>query len=343
VLPVTVVVVPREGYSSAAATLRAVFDTVPPETRIVVVRGGMPRRVLRAVRSAGGERIAVIGPNRHLSPGAAHRLGLDATDTPFVAFIDNDAVPDPGWLEAMVDAAVEHDAWVVDPLVTQESAGGVVVHSVGGDCRLVEQSDGRRGFVTSHRLVGQPVESVERPEVIRTELFEYHCVLIHADRFRSIGGPDQRMSAQGEHVDVSLRVQAAGGTIWCATGARVHYRLPARIALSDLPFFLGRWSPRWVASSRAAFGEAHGVDPDANPSTWSYPAVHRARAWRSIAAPVTAISRIIARRGSVEAVSRAFDRVLGARIADLALVVAPRWRGGGTSSDSAVASSGGAQ
>src|SRR5207249_8335576 len=53
---------------------------------------------------------------RHLVPNEARNIGLRRVRTRYVVFIDNDAVPAPGWLERMVECAEETGAWVVGPL-----------------------------------------------------------------------------------------------------------------------------------------------------------------------------------------------------------------------------------
>jgi GT2 family glycosyltransferase len=42
--------------------------------------------------------------DRNRGPAAARNLGWRATDAPVVAFVDDDCVPEPGWLEAMARA-----------------------------------------------------------------------------------------------------------------------------------------------------------------------------------------------------------------------------------------------
>lgn len=324
-LDVDVVMVPRERYEPTGECLRHVLETVPEDVRIVVVRGGMPDRMVDAVKTRGAGRVTVVGPARHLAPNAARSIGLRHATARFVAFVDNDIEPAAGWLERLVDAATERDAWAVRPTVLQRARGEVAVHEAGGDCHLE-----RRGSVTTlvetHRFFGQPLDVLESlgPEAV--ELFEFHTVLFDRQKLIDLGGPDETMLSQADHLDLALRVRSAGGSIWLEPAAEVTYTIPNRIRLRDLPFFLGRWSRTWNVASRDAFCAKHEVDDPGDPfQTWRYPELHRAYAWLPIGR-ITA--RLLRRSDSVE-MARRFDRFVGRHLAEVALRSAPRWRGGG--------------
>lgn len=64
---------------------------------LVVVDDGSrdPERVRRTVRAAGGTVLRHAVPR---GPAAARNAGLAAARTPYVAFVDSDVVPEPGWL-----------------------------------------------------------------------------------------------------------------------------------------------------------------------------------------------------------------------------------------------------
>jgi hypothetical protein len=322
---VEVVLVARERYRPTVDGVRAVLDTIGADVRLTVVRGGMPRRVLRQLRGLDDPRLRIVGPGRHLAPNAARRLGFALTRARFVAFVDNDVVPEPGWLDALVRTAEATGAWAVRPLVLQRLGDVVTVHDAGGDCRI-EERDGHRVLVESHRLLGLPPAAASVLGREQVELFEFHAVVFDRARLVALGGPDERMRSQGEHLDLALRLLASGGSIWLEPSVRVTYQIPEWLPPRDLVFFLGRWSPTWNRTSRQAFDAAHGIDdPDDVSFTWRYADLHRSYAW------LPATKRLVGLVGGSSGRHAAVvvDRVVGRRLAELVRRVAPRWRGDG--------------
>lgn len=322
---VEIVMVPRERYAPTIESIEAVLTTAPDDVRLVLVRGGMPRSMVNAVERLDRSRIEVVGPPRHLAPNAARAIGLAHASARYVIFIDNDVIPSTGWVEPLLRAAAECDAWAVRPLVLQRVGDRVTVHDAGGDCHL-EPRGGVTTLVESHRHVGLVAADIPPLHRERVELFEFHAVLFDRTRLVALGGPDERMLSQGDHLDVALRIHAAGGSVWLDPDSLVTYDIPERVRLRDLPFFLGRWSSSWTAASRRAFCQKHGVDdPDDPYQTWGYPEIHRTYAWL----PIGRVSSTVFRRSPPRAAAKRFDRIAGRHLAELALRVSPRWRGGG--------------
>lgn len=319
---VELVVVPRERYGPTLACLRAVLATVPSGIRITFVRGGMPDRMAEEVGTLEGGRVRVIGPARHLAPNAARSIGLQETSARYVVFIDNDVEPGAGWLESLVATARAHDAWVVRPVMLQRVGEKVTVHESGGDCHL-ERHGSTVTLVETHRHFSREVTEVAGLVTEEVELFEFHAVLFDRTRLVALGGPDERVLSLAEHLDLALRVHDAGGSIWLAADATATYVIPHRLALRDLPFFLGRWSPAWNLATREAIRSIHGVnDPEDRYETWLFGDLHRAYAWL----PLGRVAAAVTRRPITMGVARRFDRYVGRYLAGLVQRFAPRWR-----------------
>ncbi len=322
---VHVVVTPRERYTGTPAALGAILDSIPAGVRVSMVRGGLPRRIERQIEALAGERVQIVGPSRHLSPNAARAIGLRSVDTRYVVFIDNDVIPRAGWLEALVDTAETEDAWVVRPLVLEARPGAVTIHEAGGDCHL--EADGDSVAVNeTHYGNGQQLTDLPTLKTAPVEMFEFHTVLFDRSRLVSVGGMDQRMLSVAEHLDLALRIHDEGGSVWLEPSAEVVYVVPYRLPLSDLTFFLGRWSPSWTTQTHRAFQAAHGVSDGDPYGTWGYPGVHRSYAWLPIGRATARLTGI----STPHRLAYGFDRVIGRFLADVALRLDPRWRGGGT-------------
>ena len=333
---VEIVVVPRERYQPTISSLERLVAATPPEVPLVLVTGGMPDQMVRAAQVIGGSRLRVVGPRRHLAPNAARSIGLDHVTAKFVMFLDNDVSCDMGWLQPLIETAVDRGAWAVRPIILQRVGDRVTIHEAGGDCRL-ESQEGALCLIESQRYRDKSLGELSGLRTEPVEMFEFHAVLFDRIRLLSIGGPDEAMLASADHLDLGIRVHEAGGDIWIEPSSQVIYEVPSKVVMKDLPFFLGRWSPRWAKSSRDAFVAKHNIDPDLRPNTWSYPNKHRAYAWRFIARlcrtlyPHGSRWRFVSKIDTI--CSRIIDRTIGRFIAEACLRFAPRWRGGGLRGD----------
>src|SRR5262245_51872762 len=114
---VTVVVTPRERYSTARRALESIAANTSGDWRLVYVAGGAPpdvREYLSETCARHGFQL-ILRP-RFLAPNVARNLGLAMADTRYVAFLDNDVVVEPGWLAELVRCAEEEAADLVGPL-----------------------------------------------------------------------------------------------------------------------------------------------------------------------------------------------------------------------------------
>ncbi|WP_248966310.1 glycosyltransferase family 2 protein [Sphaerisporangium perillae] len=88
------VVIPTIGRSSLAATLTALGPGLP----VIVVDDRPAGTAAEPLRVAGHIRVLRSGGR---GPAAARNTGWRATKTPWVAFLDDDVVPRPGWEKAL--------------------------------------------------------------------------------------------------------------------------------------------------------------------------------------------------------------------------------------------------
>jgi GT2 family glycosyltransferase len=144
----------------------------------------------------------VSTPNRGLS--AARTLGAERATGEIVAYIDDDARPDPDWLRYL--------AWTY--LTTD--------HVVVGGPNIAPDGDGPIAFAVAN-APGGPVH------VLLTDDVAEHvpgCNLsARRDRMLEIGGFDPRFRAAGDDVDFCWRIQDRGWTVGFNPGAMVwHHR-----------------------------------------------------------------------------------------------------------------------
>ena len=116
------VVVPRERFSTAIESLRSVLDHTEPPYELVYVDGNSPRAVRRAIQRLADEHgFHIIRSDRFLYGNEARNLGAAGVDTEFVAFVENDVLVTPGWLDALVRCADQTGAAAVGPLTLERN------------------------------------------------------------------------------------------------------------------------------------------------------------------------------------------------------------------------------
>ena len=252
---VTIVIVPRERFSYALASLDSVLSNTPTPHRLVYVDTDSPIRLRRALKQRSqAHGFKLIQTAHFLTPNEARNLGMRYAETPFVVIMDNDVHCTPGWLENLLCCAEETGAAVVSPVITSGpvSAAGPdfeTVHAIGGEVGFYER-DGIRGHYerSGHSMVklGQIQHLLSRSPL---EIAEFHCMLIRRDIWDFIGGFDEGLKNTREHTDFCLRVRASGKSIYLEPTARVSYVTAPPLAWSDLSLYLFRWSQHWNEAS----------------------------------------------------------------------------------------------
>jgi len=95
------VVVPTLAADDALSDcLRSLENQTIERFEVIVVDNSGAHRV-----KAGNARVRVIGNDRNLGFGAAVNQGIRASEAPYVATLNDDAVADPRWLEKLIGAA----------------------------------------------------------------------------------------------------------------------------------------------------------------------------------------------------------------------------------------------
>jgi mycofactocin system glycosyltransferase len=175
-LPVTVVVPVKDH----AASLERLLATVDAEV-IVVDDGSVEPLAEATIRHA-----------EPRGPAAARNAGWRKVGTEIVAFLDADAVPEPGWLEPLL-------AHFADPAV---SAVAPRVRSVPGKSTLARYEESQ----SSLDLGGKP--AIVQPGST-VSYVPSAALLVRTDVLDDYGGFDEQLRF-GEDVDLIWRLVAAG-------------------------------------------------------------------------------------------------------------------------------------
>lgn len=244
---VSVVVVPRDHFSDTRESLESVLGSMAPSCRLIVVDGGSPRAIARYLRErAASAGFDLIRRDYYLTPNQARNLAAARAATRYIAFVDNDVVVAPNWLGPLVECAEATGAAVVGPLNFEGRPFERDVHFAGGDTRVdIVSGDGR----TRRHLVDRIHKTFVPSAWTRTDVAEFHCMLVRRAVFERLGGLDEKLLSTRENIDFCLALRGAGESVYLEPRAKVTYLPPDPLHLLDMPYFALRWSDAWDLAS----------------------------------------------------------------------------------------------
>lgn len=268
---VTIAIVPRQQFSHTGRTIETIYLHTPLPFKLLCLDAGSPPPVARQLRQlARQRRFELIRTDQYLLPNEARNMVLSRLDTKYVVLVDNDVRVSAGWLDALIKCAEETGAWMVGPLVLTGSPGNELIHYAGGISH-VEKVGEQRLFFDKRPLADSRLQDVAPFARTRSEMAEFHCILIRADCFERVGKFDEELTIFAGK-DFNMRVRAAGGEIYFEPKAVVNFTDPPRLAWSDVPYFLFRWSEARIKRSCRHFRQKWQVADDD-------PAIDASRQW----------------------------------------------------------------
>ena len=312
---VTIIVVPRESFGYAKASLESLYRNTREPFDLVYVDGGSPRRVRDYLAGEARARgFTLIRTEEYLSPNRARNLGLRAARGRYVVFADNDILFQDGWLGRLVACADVTGAAVVGPLCCIGEPLHEVIHNGGGETAIEEHvREGRavRRIRQLTHLSGRRVSDLG-PDLIpfKCDYVEFHTVLVRRALFDEIGDLDEKLLSTREHIDLCLLAAEAGHTIYCERRTAITYVPGVRPTLSDVRYFMLRWSDAWDLASLDHFRSKWNLDEDRY-FVKRYGKLGKRR-HRAIIAPV--VARIPVGRAFVERMLKAADQRVSALI-----------------------------
>ena len=216
------VVIPAYGPSPyLPQVIEALQSQIPQPTAIAVAHSGPSDPTERLSRAHPD--VQVLHRSQRMFAGTARNLGLREAHTEWVAFLDSDVVPAPGWLAALLDTAhAAPDRFVVGAIDYEVSGG------YWGLCRWAIEFSGVHPYLPDGEVQGGASANL----------------LVRTADVRRAGGFDENFAA-GEDSLLAARLRGAGLENWfCAAARGGHVNIPGlRHCLSHL-FWLGNWSVR---------------------------------------------------------------------------------------------------
>jgi hypothetical protein len=226
------------------------------------VDGNSPEPIKRSLEIRAREHnFTLLRSDHYLTPNQARNLAVSRANGKYLAFVDNDVRVYAGWLEHLVACAENEGAWVVAPLYLEGSPEEEIVHTAGGIARF-QSFNGRRQFFEQHLHHGERLDQIAGTlRRSRTEMVEFHCVLVASDYFKVLGPLDEKLMSMAEHIDLTLAAKEFGKPVFVEPSAIIRYPKPS-IEPSDIPYFLLRWSDEWTEVTVDRLIEKWHLSPD---------------------------------------------------------------------------------
>ena len=198
------VVVPVKDRPAALERLLAALRTDPATAHlpVIVVDDGSAVPVH-------GQGVRVVRHPTARGPAAARNAGLAAATTPWVAFLDSDCVPRPGWL-------VRLRPHLDDPRLAAVAP------------RIVALHEGGRGWLAPYEAAVSALDMGPHPAAVRpgSAVSYVPSAALLARRAALAGGFDEDLRV-AEDVDLVWRLTAAGWRVRYEPGAAVAHEHPA--------------------------------------------------------------------------------------------------------------------
>jgi GT2 family glycosyltransferase/SAM-dependent methyltransferase len=250
-MPECSIVIPVHNQASVTRQCLNILLARPPRTtdaEIIVVNDASTDDTARLLASY-GDSIRVVTHEANAGFATACNHGAMVAGGDLVVFLNNDTLPEPGWLDALVDTARRHPkAGIVGskllfPDGTVQHAGVVFAPPSGYPTHLYY------GFPGDHPAVNKPR---------RFQAVTGACLMIRRALFEELRGFDPVFLNVFEDVDLCLRAGELGHEVhYCPASTLVHLQSMTRkpVSASDDPVkgrqhssdhLLSRWSKRVV-------------------------------------------------------------------------------------------------
>ena len=236
-VPVSIVIVSRDRPDLLLRAVTGVsqLDYDPFELIVVACPAGMDALTKHPLQA----QIKQI-PFDHPNISEARNLGIQSAAGDIVAFLDDDAVPEPRWLVQLTRA-------FANPSVA--ACGGYVIGRNGFSYQWRARSLGTDGFTTDMDVSGHDPAVFEpaRGRAIKTEGTN---MAVRRDVLADVGGFDPAYAFYMDETDLNMRLARAGHATAIAPLARVHHGFApsSRRAADRTPRDLEQ-----IGSSTAAF------------------------------------------------------------------------------------------
>ena len=208
---VSVVIATTNRAKSLRVTLDALRDQSHEDFEVVVVLRPSEDETPDLLAERAGQIRVVENPERNLCK--SRNLGIDLAAGEVVAFIDDDSVPEPGWLHELAAAYDE----------TIGGAGGLVYDQTGVNLQYRYATCDRVGRTDFGRL--PPFDELNRPGADPFVYLQGTNMSFRRAALEAVGGFDENIEYVWDESDLALHLIDAGWKLRPLHGAAVHHKM----------------------------------------------------------------------------------------------------------------------
>ncbi|HEX2096714.1 MAG TPA: glycosyltransferase family 2 protein [Solirubrobacterales bacterium] len=230
----------HHGAERLGETLRGLAEQSRPIDVVLVDNGSADGS--RELVERDFPEIEIVALGRNVGFGPALNRAIEQRPADPLILLNNDAVPEPRFVEALLGTAVEGAEMVAGVLLEDQPAasGG---RTRGGGRNRIDSAGvvADRTLMGFDYLQGEPVEALATapPPLGPTG----GAALYRFGAFRSVGGFDERIFLYYEDLELALRLRAAGGRCELAADARAVHAYSASLgAASGAKYAHTGWS-----------------------------------------------------------------------------------------------------
>jgi hypothetical protein len=257
-LECTVVVTPRDRFSTLETCLNNVFEKTTGSFEVMLSMGGCPKPLQRHLEKTFEGRVKFLIFPDYRNTAQLRNAALEQIRTRLTAFIDSDVYVRPGWLENMLQCQKETGAALVTPLVQDRNNR---IHT-GGNRFYRFREKGRNYVQMELCYAGLPATPDNNLERMAADFTEIHCQLFVTEDARNLRVYEERIR-EAHEMDSGLTLMKAGKLQMFEPKARVYLYYTDLIGdPEDAKLHVWKWDPKAIRESFEIFYEKWGMDPD---------------------------------------------------------------------------------
>lgn len=213
-----------------------------PEYEVIIIDNGSTDGTKEFVSELKGD-VQIILNDQNLGFAKACNQGARAASGRYLVFLNNDTIPQPGWLSALVSEVEAHpEVGIVGSKLLYPD--GTVQHA-----GVVRDLEHRLPYHVYKHVPGDHLAVNQRREF---QIVTAACMLIRRAIFEEVGGFDEGYVNGFEDADLCLKVRERGGAVvYQPRSVVVHLesQTPGRKGHDDANRirFLDRWERQWWA------------------------------------------------------------------------------------------------
>jgi N-acetylglucosaminyl-diphospho-decaprenol L-rhamnosyltransferase len=228
----SVLIVAFESRDDLAKTLPALLRELGDDDELIVVDNKPGDGSVEVVRELASP-ARIVSPGRNTGFAGGANAGAETAQGDLLVLLNPDAVPQPGWGEAIRKPWLEERGWAAWQALVANGTGERI-NSAGNPIHFT-------GIVWAGGH-GRPLR--DAPAAGEVPAASGACLAIRMDEWRGAGGFPAEFFMYHEDVDLSVRLRMAGGTVGIE---------PTAVVAHDYDFSASADKWRWLERNRLAF------------------------------------------------------------------------------------------